>query len=131
MDALPDGIPESDSTSNSIDDRSLEQEPGFLLLDEQGVIIDSSRAGARLFGFRRNELKGQHIARLFSQLSEYQLFNNRRFNAHLEFLCHCGFKFRAVNRQGNVFNCELHFVLLAYGLMQTIKLIVLPSLGAE
>jgi PAS domain S-box-containing protein len=103
------------------------QEPPVLTLDECGMISDCSKAGEKLFGYSRKDLVRQHVSKLLPELSEIQLVKNGQFNSQLGFLCRCGHHFRAINRLGNIFLNELHFVLLDDTGKHTIRMIVQPS----
>lgn len=102
------------------------QEPPALTLDESGMICDCSKAGERLFGYGRMDMVWQHVSKLLPELSDIELVKDGQFNPQLGFLCHCGHRFRATNRLGNVFLSELHFVLLNGAEKHTIRMIVQP-----
>lgn len=102
------------------------QEPPALVLDERGMICDCSKAGEKLFGYSRKDLVWQHVSKLLPELSEILLVKNGQINPQLGFLSHCGHPFRAINRLGNTFLNELHFVLLDYAGRRTIRMIIQP-----
>ncbi len=106
-------------------------EPATLILDEKGMICDCSQAGEKLFGYRRNDLVWQHISKLFPQLTEITLVQNKKFNSRLGFLCRCGHIFKAQNQQGGTFYSGLHFVHLHCRGERIIKLILSPSNNSE
>ncbi len=107
------------------------QEPPALTLDERGMICDCSKAGEKLFGYRRKDMVWQHVSNLLPELSEIQLVKNGQFNPQLAFLSHCGHHFRAINRLGGIFLNELHFVLLDYAGRRTIRMILHPCGGTK
>ncbi len=102
------------------------QEPPALTLDERGMICDCSKAGEKLFGYGRKDMIWQHVSKLLPELSEIQLVKNGQFNAQLGFLSRCGQPFLAINRLGNIFLNNLHFVLLNYAGEYAIRVIVQP-----
>ncbi|MGA9665945.1 MAG: PAS domain-containing protein [Gallionella sp.] len=102
------------------------QEPPALTLDERGMICDCSTAGEKLFGYSRKDLVWQHVSKLLPELSEIHLVKNGQFNSQLGFLSRCGQPFLAINRLGNVFLNNLHFVLLNYAGKYSIRVILQP-----
>jgi len=116
-----DAVNEIDSSSHAV-----WQEPPALTLDERGMICDCSKAGEKLFGYSRKDLVWQHVSKLLPELSEISLVKNGELNQQLGFLSHCGHRFQAINRLGNIFMNELYFVLLDYAGRRTIRMIVQP-----
>jgi PAS domain-containing protein len=102
------------------------QEPPTLTVDERGMICDCSEAGEKLFGYSVRDLVWQPVSKLLPELSEIQLVKNGQFNPQLGFLTRCGQPFLAINRLGNIFLNNLHFVLLNYSGKYTIRVIVQP-----
>ena len=102
------------------------QEPPTLTVDERGMICDCSKAGEKLFGYSVRDLVWQPVSKLLPELSEIQLVKNGQFNSQLGFLSRCGQPFLAINRLGNVFLNNLHFVLLNYAGKYAIRVIVQP-----
>lgn len=102
------------------------QEPPTLTMDERGMICDCSEAGEKLFGYSVRDLVWQPVSKLLPELSEIQLVKNGQFNPQLGFLTRCGQPFLAINRLGNIFMNNLHFVLLNYSGKYTIRVIVQP-----
>lgn len=98
-----------------------------LLLDETGLIKDCSKYVEALFGYRRHELVWQHISCLFPQLSDYELIQRGRINPQLDFICHCGHIFMALDRQGGTSANELSIIKLEHNGLRTLRLIVRPS----
>ncbi|MGA8862777.1 MAG: hypothetical protein WBM09_04490 [Gallionella sp.] len=106
--------------------RSEWQEPPALTLDERGMICDCSKAGETLFGYSLKDLVWQPVSKLLPELSEIQLIKDGQFNSQLGFLSRCGQPFLAINRLGNIFLNNLHFVLLNYAGEYAIRVIVQP-----
>jgi len=102
------------------------QEPPTLTVDERGMICDCSKAGEALFGYSLKDLVWQPVSKLLPELSEIQLVKNGQFNPQLGFLSRCGQPFLAINRLGNVFLNNLHFVVLNYAGKYAIRVIVQP-----
>ncbi len=102
------------------------QEPPTLTVDERGMICDCSKTGEMLFGYSRKELVWQPVSELLPELTEIQLVKNGQFNSQLGFLSRCGQPFLAINRLGNIFLNNLHFVLLNYSGKDAIRVIVQP-----
>ncbi|MGO8755750.1 MAG: PAS domain-containing protein [Gallionellaceae bacterium] len=105
---------------------TLRHEPPVWLLDESGMIQDSSKSVEELFGYRQSELVWQHISCLIPQLSEVVLIQKGRVNRQIEFICHCGHIFMGLNRNGDTFPNELSFILLEHEGLHTLRLIVRP-----
>ncbi len=101
-------------------------EPPMLTVNERGMICDCSEAGEKLFGYSIRDLVWQHVSKLLPELSEIQLVKNGRLNSQLGFLSRCGQPFLAINRLGNIFLNNLHFVLLNYSGEYAIRVIVQP-----
>lgn len=102
-------------------------DPVTLMLDERGKISDCSQSAEGLFGYHRNDLLGLHVSRLFPQLLDSILFQERRFNAALKFLCRCGHHFQSQDRLGNTFPSALNFVQLNCDEKNALRLMVLPQ----
>jgi len=102
------------------------QEPPALTLDERGMICDCSEAAEKLFGYSLMDLVWQPVSKLLPELKEIQLVKNGRFNSQLDFLSRCGQPFLAINRLGNIFMNNLHFVLVNYAGKYTVRVILQP-----
>ncbi len=102
------------------------QAPPTLTLDERGMICDCSKTGETLFGYRLKDLVWQPVSKLLPELSGIQLVKNGQFNSQLGFISRCGQPFLAINRLGNVFLNNLHFVLLNYAGKYAIRVILQP-----
>lgn len=98
-----------------------------LMLDERGMIRESSRAAERIFGYKRGELIWRHISLLFPQFSKMALVQDGQINQRLAFLCHCGHQFLAHGKNGNLFQSELHVVELGNNEKLILKMIVRPT----
>jgi len=115
-------------TANEMDTPSHAEwhEPPTLTMDERGKICDCSRAGETLFGYSLKDLVWQPVSKLLPELLEIQLVKNGQLNSQLDFLSRCGQPFMAINRLGNIFLNNLHFVLLNYSGKYAIRVIVKP-----
>ncbi len=102
------------------------QEPPTLTVDERGMICDCSKAGEKLFGYSLRDLVWQPVSKLLPELSEIHLVKNGQFNPQLGFLSRSGKPFLAINRLGNIFLNNLHFVVLNYAGKYAIRVIVQP-----
>lgn len=101
--------------------------PVALVLNEHGIIRDCCQGGEQLFGYRCSELLKLHVSILLPQLAGVPLLQDGIFNPRLDFLCHCGHRFVAQDKEGHSFYSELHFVHLQHGARSTIRLIVRPA----
>lgn len=100
------------------------RKPASFFLDGRGVIIDCCREAESCFGFNRSELAGQHISCFIPELAGVQIFDQGRINWRLAKSSHCGVPFRALDREGNVFESVLSFVeVIENGQMCTVRLI--------
>jgi PAS domain S-box-containing protein len=106
-------------------------DPPALSLDERGMIQDCSKSFEKLFGFQRRDLVWQHFSRLLPQFTEVDLIQSGQLNPFLNYLCHCGHRYQAQNRQGDTFSCNLSFVRVEFGGRRSLRLIVNPASGLE
>ena len=113
--------PSRRAASNS--DINIEQDYVRVTLDKEGLIADCSMALEPLFGYRQEELAGQHISTLFPELAHTDLVVGGAVNPRFAYLCHCGKSFVAVRHNGSVGRCSLamckvgdsaseHFILI-------------------
>ncbi len=97
-----------------------------LTLDDAGIILGCSDAGESLLGYRSEELKCAHISALIPQLEEIPLMKGNEINPRLSFLCRCGHPFRTLDRNGNLFPCELHLFELGNASRRILRIILSP-----
>ncbi len=97
-----------------------------LTLDDRGMVCDCNGASEALFGYRRSELVWRHISMLLPQFEEIDLMQNGQPNPHLFFLCHVGFRFRAVTQDGSDFTSEIFLNCLDNAGHGRLSLIVRP-----
>lgn len=79
----------------------------MLALDDQGVIRNCSQICEQVFGYRQDDLAGQHVSTLLPELKDAELVQGERINSLLAFLCHCAMPFKARHRDGDIFISEL------------------------
>jgi PAS domain-containing protein len=102
-----------------------------LLLDAQGMIRDCDGRGDALFGYTLRELVCTHVSKLLPRLRGIELVQDGVLNPQLDHLCHCGHVFRVRGRHGGVFPSELIFVRLGDVGARTLRLFILPAVGAS
>ena len=93
--------------ATSYSDISIEQDYVRVTIDKKGLIGDCSMALEPLFGYRQEELAGQHIATLFPELAHTDLVVGGAVNPRFAYLCHCGKSFVAVRHNGSICRCSL------------------------
>jgi len=98
-----------------------------LVVNGRGTILDCDPSGEALFGYRRNELVGQHVSMLLPQLAEVDLLQNGQINPYLRFLCRIGRNFTAVTEGGEHFVSELFLNLPGSIDPPRLSLIVRPA----
>jgi PAS domain S-box-containing protein len=108
-----------------------QNEPPALSLDERGMILDCSKSFRTLFGFRRSDLVWQHVSTLFPQFAGVELIQAGQANSLLSYLCRCGKRYQAKNRQGDIFPINLSFVRIEYKGKGILRLIVHPLASGE
>ena len=106
-------------------------DPISISVDARGMIVDCSNTSERFFGYRRRDLTGHHVSKLFSELTEIELIQKEEFNQSLVFLCRCGKLLQAKNRLGDTLPCNLSFVHLDNNGNNTFRLIVSPADNAR
>ena len=79
----------------------------IIALDDLGIIRNGNEICEQMFGYRQDELPGQHVSTLLPQLQDTELVQRDRVNSHLAFLCHSGIPFQARRRDGKQFPIEL------------------------
>jgi hypothetical protein len=104
------------------------QDPPSLALDERGIIQDCSKSFENLFGFQRRDLVWQHVSRLLPQLTGIDLVQAGRLNPLLNYLCHCGHRYDAQDRQGRIVSCILSFARVEFDGKRSLRLIINPLL---
>jgi hypothetical protein len=105
--------------------------PPALSLDERGMIHDCSKSFEKLFGFRRSDLVWKHVSKLFPRLADVELVQSGRLNPLLNYLCHCGHLYEALNSQGETFSSNLSFVHIEFDGRRSLRMIVRPVDSAE
>lgn len=129
-------LPPAESTSQNIAQASgqpvfVDQpDPPFFMLDEKGFIQKCNSACAELFGCQGPDLARHHISCFFPQLSGQSLVTDGQLNPMLDFLCHCGHRFQALNAHGGTFNSTLNLIRIRGGGASALRLIVQPCPGA-
>ena len=101
-------------------------EPPALSLDDDGFIQICSDSCAQLFGYHGPDLTSHHISSLFPQLSGQELLLDGQLNPMLDFLCHCGHPFLAMDRQGGTFKSALNLIRIMHPGSSNLRLIVRP-----
>lgn len=116
-------------TTDGRDEYGIEpQDPPSLALDERGMIQDCSKSFENLFGFQRRDLVWQHVSRLLPQLTGVDLVQAGRLNPLLNYLCHCGHRYDAQDRQGRIVSCILSLVRVEFDGKRSLRLIINPLL---
>jgi hypothetical protein len=105
--------------------------PPALSLDERGMIQDCSKSLEKLFGFRRRDLVWKHVSQLFPRLADVELVQSGHLNPLLNYLCHCGHLYEALNSRGETFSSNLSFVHIEFDGRRSLRLIVRPTDSAE
>ena len=105
--------------------------PPSLTLDASGFIQDSEESIENLFGYSRQELAWQHVSCLFPKFSEVSLMKDELLNPLLGYLCHCDHVFNAVDKQGDIINCNLNIFVIEHKKISNIRLIVRPVAKAS
>lgn len=101
--------------------------PPELSLDERGMIQDCSKSFEKLFGFRRTDLVWKHVSSLIPRLADVELVQSGHLNPLLNYLCHCGHLYDALNSRGVVFPSSLSFVHIEHSGRRSLRLIVRPA----
>lgn len=70
----------------------------FLMLDEDGVIVDCDGAIEPMFGYAPADLISRHVSMLLPKLQYIELMQNGQLNARLHYLCHIGLPFQVRRR---------------------------------
>lgn len=91
------------------------REPARLELRADGVIVECSDAAARVLGFERDALRGEHVSRVFPGLGAVPLLNADRVNPELAFLCRWGRPLDGVRADG----ARIEIAALPYALRRT------------
>ena len=86
--------------------------PPSLSLDADGNIQACNKSVEELFGYRQQELLLHHITCLFPKLTEVALMQGNRLNPLFNYICHCDYVFKAVNKQSAIIACNLNFLLV-------------------
>lgn len=86
---------------------TIQKDLAKITLDDQGIILNCCSTCEKVFGYRRDELKGRHVSALLPSLQDTELVLEERINSRLAFLCRCATPFQARRRDGRCFNSEL------------------------
>lgn len=65
-----------------------------LLVDGQGVILETEGDTQALLGFAPETLRSRHVSLVLPDMRDVTLIEHGQLNARLHFLCHVGGKFR-------------------------------------
>ncbi|MGO9443284.1 MAG: PAS domain-containing protein [Thiobacillaceae bacterium] len=74
--------------------------PSTLWVSEEGYILDCCAHTQEVFGFWRDDLRGQHVSMLLPDLKHTTLLDDAGIHPKLRLHCRRGTAFRGVNRDG-------------------------------
>ena len=74
--------------------------PCTLWVNDEGYILDCCAHTQEVFGYWRDELKGQHISVLLPDLKNTSMLDESGISPALAFLCRCVTPFRGMNLAG-------------------------------
>lgn len=109
-----------------IADVGLSDEASAITVSGSGIITGCNRSCARLLSCKPGELNLQHISKIFPQIQDEMLFEERHVNPRLSFLSRIGYHFEVVKGNGANFASKLFFVELANTCENYIRVIIRP-----
>jgi hypothetical protein len=114
-------------TSGSYRAASVDQELGEsckLWVDDKGKILELCERIPAMFGFRRDELIGQHISLLLPDLADTELLCADAVNPRLAYRSRCCIPFRAIARNGRVSNYILFMRVVKFRVEHALAIIL-------
>jgi hypothetical protein len=95
-------------------------------IDEHGQVLDCCEHTPGVFGYRPENLKGQHISLLLPHLAGCDLLKKGLLDPSLAFLCHCSVPFTTISVDGECGSCALFAYLVNLSSGVAVALIVRP-----
>jgi hypothetical protein len=98
--------------------------PSTLWVSDEGYILDCCAHTQDVFGFWRDDLRGQHISMLLPDLKNTAMLDEGGINPKLRLHCRRGTPFRGVNREGIASAYTITLELISTSVGQGLMLIL-------